>query len=49
MDVPGLRGQIRAAAVAYTTAAAILDPQPTDRGQGLNLHPHGYHVRFLIL
>ena len=21
---------------------ALLDPQPTERGQGLNPHPHGY-------
>ena len=21
---------------------AMLDPQPTDRGQGWNLYPHGY-------
>ena len=21
---------------------ATLDPQPTEQGQGLNLHPHGY-------
>ena len=26
---------------------AMLDPQPTDRGQGLNLHPHGLYVGFL--
>ena len=23
------------------------DPQPTERGQGSNLHPRGYYVRFL--
>ena len=27
---------------------ATLDPQPTERGQGLNLHPHGYSDLFLV-
>ena len=26
---------------ARVPATAMLDPQPTERGQGLNLHPHG--------
>ena len=30
--------------VTYTTT---LDSKPTERGQGPNLHPHGYYVRFL--
>ena len=27
---------------AITQLTAMLDSQPTERGQGLNLHPHGY-------
>ena len=27
--------------------AAMPDPQPTERGQGLNLYAHGHYVRFL--
>ena len=26
---------------------ATLDPQPTELGQGSNLHPHGYNLRFI--
>ena len=31
---------------AYTTATARLDPQPTEQGQGSNLHPHRFYVGF---
>ena len=27
--------------------AAVLDPWPTEQGQGLNPNPHGHYVRFL--
>ena len=35
------RGSIGAVATAYATATAMQVPQPTERGQGLNLQPHG--------
>ena len=37
------RGLIRAAAACpVPQLTAVLDPQPTEQGQGLNPHPHGY-------
>ena len=38
------KGQIGAVSDqhTYTTATAMCDPYPTERGQGLNLCPHGY-------
>ena len=35
---------IRAASATYTPAHSKLDPQPTERGQGSNPHPHGYSL-----
>ena len=42
MEVPGLGVQLELRPPAYTTAQLMvaLDPSPTDRGRGLNLHPH---------
>ena len=34
-------GQIGAAAVSLYPSHSHVDPQPTERGQVLNLHPHG--------
>ena len=34
--------RIRAASAMYTTLTAMPDPRLTERGQGLNLQPHGY-------
>ena len=28
---------------------ATMDPQPTERGQGLNPHPHGYYLDSFLL
>ena len=49
------RGWVGTAADAYATAMAMPDPQlaampdsqPTERGQGSNLHPRGHYVGFL--
>ena len=38
---------ICATSTTYTTAIAMCDPQPTEQGQGLNLHPHRDNVRSL--
>ena len=44
MEVPGLGVKSELQLPAYATATpqlvATLDPQPTERGQGSNLHPH---------
>ena len=34
--------QIQAASATTPQLTAMLDPQPTEQGQGSNLHPHGY-------
>ena len=48
MEVPRLG--IESELPAYTTATAMLDPQPTERGWGSNLFPHGYQSdSFLLL
>jgi len=59
MKVPRLGVHLELQLLAYTTAtantgskphlppAATLDPLPTEQGQGLKLHPHRHHVRFL--
>ena len=41
---PQIRG-IQATSVIYTT----LDPRPTERGQGSNLHPYGYRLESFLL
>ena len=41
MEFPRLGGESELQLPAYTTGTAMLDPQPTEWGQGLNLHPHG--------
>ena len=55
------RGRIGAAAASHSNARsnpclqptpqlmANLDPQRTERGQGSNLHPHGYQLGSLLL
>ena len=35
---------IQAASGTYSTACGNADPEPTEGGQGLNLHPHGQYV-----
>ena len=40
MEVPRLRVGSELQLPSYATATP--DPQPTERGQGSNLHPHGY-------
>ena len=42
MEGPRLGVESELQLLAYTTATATMDPQPTDRGQGSNLHPPGY-------
>ena len=53
MEVPRLGVELELQLPVYTTATAIRDPshgfnlhhssqQPTERGQELNLHPHGF-------
>ena len=41
-QVPRQGVELELQLLAYTTATATLDPYPTERGQELNLHPHGY-------
>ena len=41
MDIPRLGVKWDLQLLAYTTVTATPDPQLTERGQGLNLHPHG--------
>ena len=40
---------IRASSTTYTTAHGNNAPQPSDQGQGLNQHPHGYWLCLLPL
>ena len=35
--------------VTYTQLMAMLDPWPTEQGQGSNLHPHGYQSDLFLL
>ena len=42
MEVPRLGFESELQLLAYTTATATLDPQPTEQGQGSNLGPHGF-------
>ena len=44
MEVSSLGVESELQLLAYTTATATLDPQPTERGQGSNLPPHGYEA-----
>ena len=40
---------IPALSVTYTAAHGNSNPLPTERGQGLNLHPHGYQSGSLLI
>ena len=42
MEIPGLGVESALQLPATAIATATLDPQPAERGQGLNPHPHGY-------
>ena len=42
MEVPRLGVKLELQLPAYATAIAMPDPQPTELGQELNLHPHVY-------
>ena len=42
MEVSRLGIEVELQLLAYTTATAISDPQPTERGQESHLCPHGY-------
>ena len=42
MEVPRLGAEAELQLLTYTTATAMLDRQPIERGQGSNPHPHGY-------
>ena len=42
IEVPRLGVELELQPLAYTTAVVMLDPSPTEQGQGLNLRPHGY-------
>ena len=39
MEVPELGVESEMQFLAYATATAMLDPSPTEQGQGLNLYP----------
>lgn len=41
MDVTELGVELEGQLPAYATSTAMLDPQPSEQGQGLNLSPHG--------
>jgi len=44
------RGQIRAVAASLQPQlTAMLDPEPTEQRQELNLHPHGYELDLFLL
>ena len=61
MEVPRLGVKLELQLPAYTTATVTrdpshvtqfvttLDPRPTERGQGSNLHPHGYQSDSFLL
>ena len=38
---------IQAASATAPKLMAVLDPSPTEQGQGFNPHSHGCYVRFL--
>ena len=42
MEVPRPEIELKLQLPAYTTARAMLESRPTERGQESNLHPHGY-------
>jgi len=42
MEAPRLGFESELQLLDYATATATLDPQPTERGQRSNLHPHSY-------
>ena len=41
-EVPRLGVKSERQLLAYTTATAMSDPEPSEQGQGSNLFPHGY-------
>ena len=41
MEVSRLGVELELQLLAYTTTTATQDLQPTEEGQGSNLHPHG--------
>ena len=41
--------QIRAVSMTLPQLTAMLDPQPTERGQGSNLQPHGFQSDSFLL
>ena len=47
MEVPRLGVELELQLPACTTATARPDPQPTERGQGSNLQPHGSSLDLL--
>ena len=49
MEVPRLVVKSELHLLAYTTATAMRDPQPTEQGQGSNPCPHGYQLGWLLL
>ena len=49
MEIPRLGVQSELQVLAYTTVTAMPDPQPTERGWGSNLQPHGSQLGMLPL
>ena len=49
MEFPRLGVESELQLQAYTTATAMPDPRPTERGQGLNPHPRGYQLDLFLL
>ena len=49
MEVPRLAVELDLHLRPTPQLTGTLDPQPTEQGQGLNLHPHGYQSDSVLL